>query len=599
MSSPSEHQIALEPNGFPVLLRSLVSAVVVGRLEVTPGPATTRLWLDAGQVSAVVSGREEDRLGNWLVSRGVLKPHHMAVALLKQPEGVRYGTFLVMEKLIDLDLLTSELAALATKIVSSLLFGPGSYRFVPGDTIPRDAASLQLTTASLLVAAVRAVEDPACFNSLLTAESYLWAAQNAMLLYQYVQLQPHEGYLLSRIDGLTSVGVLQRLVPLPKESVVRALAGLVVAGLVEVHDEPTGRPAPVKEPSRQEPAAPSPRLSREEPVAPPEQTGFRLETPFWMEPEPAAPVLAPPPPPAPEAALHRKGPLFGGAGSGAPVAPSVPVQEVSWTPMPAATSLADTDHGVPLPEETLDFTEAQEKEHAEILRFAAACRTLDPLSRLGLTAGASHEAITLRFRDLVRRFHPDRAAEPHLRMLRKELAEISAAVLEAYETAQGFQPLARAGQASDQEVPARDPGRRRPEAQAPEPVSAELHRQAIHEKINTARRLMRQGDNNQAAELLDQAVRMGPDPKTLLYLARIEFHNPMWAQRGLDHLKHAVSKDPQFTEGWLELGNYWALRGQLEKQRQCLERILSYDPGNHDVRTALATLMSHMRTHWS
>ncbi|MGV8040947.1 MAG: tetratricopeptide repeat protein [Thermoanaerobaculaceae bacterium] len=109
--------------------------------------------------------------------------------------------------------------------------------------------------------------------------------------------------------------------------------------------------------------------------------------------------------------------------------------------------------------------------------------------------------------------------------------------------------------------------------------------------IGQARRLMSQNDFGPAAELLDQAVRLMPDPETLLLLAQVEFRNPMWAQRALDRLRHAVSLNPKFTKGWLELANYWGMRGQADRQKQCLEKVLSYDPANKDARAALNAII--------
>ena len=42
------------------------------------------------------------------------------------------------------------------------------------------------------------------------------------------------------------------------------------------------------------------------------------------------------------------------------------------------------------------------------------------------------------------------------------------------------------------------------------------------------------GDIGAAVQLLDQKVRYNPEPPALLMLARLEFRNPLWTQRGLD-----------------------------------------------------------------
>jgi hypothetical protein len=556
-------------NGFPELLRGLVRELAVGRLEITRESITRRLWLEEGQVRAVVSDLEAEKLGAWLVARGKLQGSQMAVALLRQPEGVRFGTFLVQEGLLELEELIAELGALAMKIVSRLLFDRASFAFIPGERLPRDAASLELTTASLLMGAVRVTDDPAPFLAVIQPQAYLWPAQDAILEYQSVRLTPQEGYLLSRIDGQTTVTTLGRLVPIPGNAVTMALTGMVIAGVAEVHSEPM--------PRREDGGGPHSPAAR---VAAAQASLLQTRSASASQqgaPQPPAAT----PVPARSGATPRPavapGPLRPAAGVSSsppkPVAPSVPVPE---SPVFELEVDGYDFHEIapPAPDHGLEFTPEQVREHAEVLELARRCRQLDPYTRLGLPPQAKQDVVLPRFRELIRQFHPDRTEEPHLKMLRRELAEISAALVEALDQ------ITAINKSSGPVVLGQGPVKS-------ESTSDEVRRQQVHDKVNQARRLLRQGDATQAAELLDQAVRLAPDPKTLLFLAKVEFHNPIWVQRGLDRLRHAVSMDPQFTEGWLELANYWGTRGQIDKQRQCLEKILAYDPKNEDVRNTL------------
>jgi len=98
------------------------------------------------------------------------------------------------------------------------------------------------------------------------------------------------------------------------------------------------------------------------------------------------------------------------------------------------------------------------------------------------------------------------------------------------------------------------------------------------------------GDPRTAFKLLSAAVLAAPDAQSLVVLAELEMANPLWRQQALDHLKQALELEPRLTAAWLGLGNYWSLRGQPDKQRRCFEKILAYEPGNHDVRQALELL---------
>lgn len=114
--------------------------------------------------------------------------------------------------------------------------------------------------------------------------------------------------------------------------------------------------------------------------------------------------------------------------------------------------------------------------------------------------------------------------------------------------------------------------------------------QATEQKQRAMEMLNRGGDARVAYRLLSQAVEVAPDPNSLVLMADLEIANPLWRQRALDHLRQALAVEPRLTAAWLGLGNYWSLRGEPEKQRRCLEKILAYDPTNRDVRQALDLL---------
>ncbi len=491
MPGESVREGRFEAGGLPPLLRDYVRRLAVGRLDLVPPDGIRHVWFEAGQVRAVASELEDEKLGNWLVSRGVLDPNRMAITLLRQPDGVRFGAFLVQEGVLTAEALTKELEALSVAIVARMLLEPGDFMFFEGEKLPIDAVSLGMTTGSLLAAAVRAFPDENKLRRTIDGEGYVWTAQDALLLYQQLNLTPQEGYLLSRIDGTTTVAQLRRLVPMPGAELARALAALTVAGVVEVRASSAAKPL-------------------------------------------AAARVERPPEPAPEA------------------------------------------------EEALQYTPQQQREYTEVMKLAAEIGHRDYIRRLGLAPGATQDQIHSRYLEFVKLYHPDRAREPHLVSLRNELAQIYSAVQEAYDTLgnperrqryeQSLSTVQRADTYKEDE-------RRR------------LARSAVVDaNLRRARELLKAGDVGMAVQLLDQAVRLEPSADNLLMLARAEFKNPMWSQRALDHLKHAVALDPEFTEAWLELAEFWAARNMTDRQQQCLEKVLEYDPHNGNVQMALAGL---------
>ncbi len=113
---------------------------------------------------------------------------------------------------------------------------------------------------------------------------------------------------------------------------------------------------------------------------------------------------------------------------------------------------------------------------------------------------------------------------------------------------------------------------------------------ATADKIAIANDLIQQGRLPAAVKKLDEAMRLSPDPRTLLDLARLELANPAARQRALDHIKQALTMDPKFTDAWMELANYWGVRGNPQRQRGCLAKILAYDPKHREAREVMEAL---------
>jgi DnaJ-domain-containing protein 1 len=492
MSSPEANVGQVARGGFPSLVRALMRQHATGRLDIVATGDRRQLWLDAGSVQAVVSDAESEKLGTWLVAQGLIEPARMALTLLRQPDGVRYGAFLVREGLIEADRLADALAALAVSIVARLLVPPAAYLFVAGESVPDDAATLDTTSADLLVAAVRGCDDLAGLEELLPAESYPSGVEDAVMQFQRVQLAPAEAFLLSRVDGTMTVSQLRRVVPLARAEMTRCLAALAAAGLVSMREGPAATPVVV-------------------------DSGVAM------------------PPRRPE----------GGEGG-------------------------------------MQFTPDQRREFEEIAKLAAECRQRDFYRRLGLAHGATLNQVHERYRDFVRMYHPDRAREPHLRSLRHELAAIHEAIAEAYETL--INPELRAQYHEGLKTQALQS----PEEHAQDGRRQRARRELARANVQRAQSLIRAGDFGAAVQMLDEAVRAEPSPESLLLLARVEQRNPMWNNRVLDHLRMAVTIDPQFTDGWIELASFWGKKGQKERQRQCLEKVVGYDPVNADALRMLA-----------
>lgn len=113
-----------------------------------------------------------------------------------------------------------------------------------------------------------------------------------------------------------------------------------------------------------------------------------------------------------------------------------------------------------------------------------------------------------------------------------------------------------------------------------------------HASVPLAKQLIAAGELRKARLMLEQIVEKAPEADALVTLATLEIDNPKRQSDALDHLKRALELTPHHTEAWLLLANYWGLKGQADKQKRCLEKILSYDKANSDARDAIELLVT-------
>jgi len=113
----------------------------------------------------------------------------------------------------------------------------------------------------------------------------------------------------------------------------------------------------------------------------------------------------------------------------------------------------------------------------------------------------------------------------------------------------------------------------------------------VDANLPLAKHLIDIGDLRKARLMLEQLAESAPDADTLLTLASLEIDNPRRQPAALDHIKRALEIAPQTTLGWMMLANYWGLKGQPDKQKRCLEKILTYDKNNRDVRDAIELIV--------
>ncbi len=230
---------AHEPRPLPSVLAELVQAGYSGSLVAHSGDIRREILLSDGEIRAARSSLEEEKLGLWLVNRGVISDGDRALSLLAQggPDAPPLGHLLVLRGSVDLQELDIELEALTTAIIQrAAAAGQTSYELVEPcdgplylDTLPGT------TTPQLILLAARS------FSGIEEQERALGSPEQAVqpavglsdLLYG-LSLTPTEAFLLSRIEGPRTIASLLSVSALPREQAIPTLYALQLAGIVTI-----------------------------------------------------------------------------------------------------------------------------------------------------------------------------------------------------------------------------------------------------------------------------------------------------------------------------------------------------------------------------
>jgi len=249
---------------------------------------------------------------------------------------------------------------------------------------------------------------------------------------------------------------------------------------------------------------------------------------------------------------------------------------VGPAPLPVPVSREPRDVPVePIPIDENGLRGNQVAERQEIQRLAERVSRVDHYRALGLLHGAVPRAVDEAWNSMQTRFNPNRALEPHLTDLRRQLETITTRAQEAYEVLSNpvsrgrYDPILKTVQ--QEAASLRDGAKKRKTDRG---ARAEL----VEANLKRADELAEDGEVYLAIQLLEHACTLDPRPAELLKLARLLRRNPLWTNRSLGCLKKAIEVDPGFIDAWIELAEFWRRRNNAERQRKALERALSADP---------------------
>lgn len=516
---------------LPEVLRQLYVGRKTGFLHLTRGEERRSVYFRVGHVVHGDTNVKEERLGETLVTQGVV-----TAADLKRATGFvlrdkkRLGTVLGELGLLDRDKLEDALAIHVREILLKVFsWSEGEYSFEEKEEAGLEPdMSLKLSTGELILEAVRTIDDPDVVRFALgDIDRILGLSNDPLLRFQKITLTPSDGYVLSRIDGTLSARELLQLIPMVPEDTMRALFALLSTGVVEF------LPLPPKAPPKPDARAVG-------------QPAKATAAPRPVASAPDVPATAPPAPAAP-------------------------------TP-PAATPAPPRD----------EAAKAREARRQEVLEAHDGIKAKNHFEVLGIPKASSEAQVKEAYFKLAKKFHPDTHHDPALADMRDKIEEIFIRLGEAYEVLRN--PRTRGSYEADlawraPRVPIGGSFVQSPSEPEP-PLDPEYAARIAEETLPKAAKLYAQDKFWDAIQLLEPALG-GAEGKTRLrmrvLLARAYLKNPKWTRRAEEQLQTAVKEDPKNVEAHFALGTLYKASGLKGRALHEFQRVVELEPEHEEA----------------
>jgi curved DNA-binding protein CbpA len=250
-----------------------------GILHLAQNDITKRIYFKKGSMVFANSDVNSDRLGEFLIRNEKIsrKDFELASEVMKDT-GKRFGRTIVEMGHMSGDEMQDMVVKQIEAIIYSLFeWENGDHRFEAHEDPVDEDIVLNLSTADIILEGTRRMNDIATISRALgDPHRILRHSDNPLLLYQKISLTPQEGFVLSRVDGISTVTDIAAISPLGEDETLRCVYGLVSAGVLDLE----GAAAPTPVPKMQEPVElpkPEAAVLEKEPEKKREETGPTAE----------------------------------------------------------------------------------------------------------------------------------------------------------------------------------------------------------------------------------------------------------------------------------------------------------------------------------
>ena len=523
-------------------IRSLYVNRRSGILHLAQEKVSKRIYFRKGSMIFANSDVETDRLGEFLIRNNVIDREAFGKASEAMKEtGNRFGKTVVNLGYCDAAEMEQRVVEQIQAIIYSLFdWDAGEYRFEQHENPVDEDIVLNLSTADIIIEGTRQLADIEKIRRTVGEESrVLQHTENPLLLYQKVTtLSQSEYFILSRIDGTSSISDILSVSPLGEDETYRCIYGLLSAGVLEFQGRAE---ASLRQPER---AAPKP-VERPSPA-----TAARQPSP--------SPPPAPPRPVSPAAEIPKPEPEIKAPAAEPPAEPSGP----------SAEEIAVRD---------------------DILETHASLSEATLYDLLAITITANDVEVKKAYYAMAKKYHPDRHHSPHLRDVHGLLEELFVKITDAYQTLSSplernrYDVSMRSKSTGDGGGGAEDEQRSRKAGSASEAA----RKRSADEQFKEGKHHYDEMHFFDAIQALREAVRLYPQKSYHKLLAQALAKNPKWVKEAEEQFRLALKLDQFDADCYLGLGEIYDTAGMTTRAQKMYEQALTYDPENPAIREKL------------
>ncbi len=233
---------------LPELLSLLVRENASGIVHISGHSVVRKIFLVEGEIRAAISSLESEKVGSWLVGRGIITERQKTQALrtqsqTKSPEAL--GSILLAKSVLSHDELREALESLGLAIIQRASADQNVMATFSEKIDLRQPDTMgSLSTSRFILETARHFPNRMeKIRRIGELSQFIRAEGEVISLSAELDLTPSEAFVLSRISGTKTIQDLVRLIPKPEEETLDIIYALSRCGLL--HIGPALKPTPL------------------------------------------------------------------------------------------------------------------------------------------------------------------------------------------------------------------------------------------------------------------------------------------------------------------------------------------------------------------